>query len=317
MKPLSFGCYGKLPLSPEFIRYNATGLEVQILDQWFQEGLHQAKTRIGPTWSADYIRSGPWNFLFVPEGHSHLLLGVLTPSKDEVGREFPFLLFLRLSLESLKTFTWLVPLGAEAFLRHANEQAREGWSGLDLRGFREGLETWAIPDFDQILSAKQTYREALKTYTLVEFWKQLFGDSPHRSKYPLYDSLRMCLEPIRKASSKKLTWALRFPLLTSAETETFDLPFWLDLCSRLVGQGPDPQFLLWQRRPWNEQPCLTCCFSKPLSGLVFFMMGGKEDASWYDVVRLNDAQVRSAEAIQSHPLDESHMTLEEYLNNAG
>ena len=48
MGAFEVGCFGKLPIYADFIRYNASGPEIQEMDQWFQEGIHSAKDWWGP-----------------------------------------------------------------------------------------------------------------------------------------------------------------------------------------------------------------------------------------------------------------------------
>jgi type VI secretion system protein ImpM len=322
VEPLSLGCYGKLPLSPEFIRYNANGLEVQALDQWFQAGIHQAKSRIGSSWSTEYLQSGPWNFLFAPEGGSHFLMGVLMPSKDRAGREFPLFLFLRLPVAPLKSRIWLAPLGADVFLRHANQQAHREWHGMELPQFRDSLDAWTIPSLDEILSAEQVYEEYLRTQTMEGFWKDLLGNFHHPVKYFLDEALRMCLEPIRKQHSKGLAWSLKFPLLESSETETFDLPYWLDLSARLMGSADVPLHLLWHRGPSKVRSCLMATFGKPLPSLVMYLIRqGQADKACYDLAPESlcedDARLKSINPTRREVLDNGCISLDRFLSQVG
>ena len=322
MEPVSLGCYGKLPLSPEFIRYNANSLEVQALDQWFQEGLHQAKSRIGSNWSTEYLKSGPWNFLFAPEGGSHFLIGVLMPSKDQAGREFPLFMFLRLPAAPFRGRTWLAPLGADVFLRHANQQIHQEWKGLELSQFRNSLDAWTIPSLDEIQSAGQVYEEYLRTQTMERFWKDLLGNFHHPVKYFLDEALRMCFKPIRKHLSKGLAWGLKFPLLESAETETFDLPYWLDLSARLLGSEDIPLLLLWHRRPLSGRSCLMAAFGKPLASLVIFLIRqGEADKAWYDLapesLGEDDARRKSVDPTRREILDNGCISMERFLIEIG
>jgi len=43
MNDVVCGYYGKLPVSPEFLRLHATGPEVRALDDWFERGIQTGR----------------------------------------------------------------------------------------------------------------------------------------------------------------------------------------------------------------------------------------------------------------------------------
>src|SRR5690348_7949756 len=104
------GYYGKLPLSPEFLRLHAAGPELRWLDEWLQLGVLYAKSTEGSRWSTLVKESVVWNFLYAPADRRRIVCGALFMSQDKAGRSFPFLSFLLLQDESLFRDLWLVPL---------------------------------------------------------------------------------------------------------------------------------------------------------------------------------------------------------------
>jgi type VI secretion system protein ImpM len=315
---LTVGCYGKLPMSPEFIRYNATGPEVLALDHWFQEGLHYAKSKIGSTWSKEYLEADAWNFLFAPEGAAEFLLGVLTPSRDGAGREFPFFLFLRLQAQRFKQSVSTLPLGCADFLLKSNEMVTRGWAGMELGQLRTRLDEWSIPTLDAILAANGAYQEQVSQQTMEDFWVDLFGDFAHPSKYFLDHSLSACMDSFRSSPSKGLAWGLKFPLIRNTCTEAYDLPCWLDACSRYLGSSPQGMLLLWQRRTSKIKPCLMATFGKPLSKLVLFLIRpGQQDNAWYDLApeAIPPESSRLINPNRRLTLDNHHMRLKAFLES--
>ena len=111
------GYYGKLPVSPEFLRLHAAGPELRELDEWLERGVQYAKAQTGPEWPALLAQADIWNFLFVPEGNGRVVCGAVFASRDQAGRSFPFLTFLLLERRDLSPVPWLIPLSCRAFQR--------------------------------------------------------------------------------------------------------------------------------------------------------------------------------------------------------
>jgi type VI secretion system protein ImpM len=112
LKPRRFGVYGKIPALGDFIRMDLPPVFVEPWDLWLQAGIRASREALGPLWNARY-NSGPvWRFaldagLCGPEG----VLGILMPSVDRQGRQFPLTLAICLP-ESVCAATALVEAGA-------------------------------------------------------------------------------------------------------------------------------------------------------------------------------------------------------------
>ena len=136
--PGEVGCFGKLPLSPEFIRVNAKGATLQAFDQWIQEGLLWCRAKLGPQWRNDFLQSETWHFLFQIPQKDEWLIGVMTPSQDKAGRVFPMTLFFRFQLpHSAQKLLPLAPLLLQEFLDKAKGLIQEEWKTFSLVEFRE------------------------------------------------------------------------------------------------------------------------------------------------------------------------------------
>ena len=98
------GYYGKLPVSPEFLRLHAAGPELRELDEWFERGVQYAKAKAGSEWPTLLAQADIWNFLFVPEGNGRVVCGAVFASRDQAGRSFPFLTFLLLERRDFLRF---------------------------------------------------------------------------------------------------------------------------------------------------------------------------------------------------------------------
>jgi type VI secretion system protein ImpM len=88
-----FRAYGKMPALGDFFRLEAERVFVACWDLWLQDTLLAARQDLGARFEACYMSAPIWRFALPPgvagpEG----VVGVLMPSVDRVGRQFPLTL---------------------------------------------------------------------------------------------------------------------------------------------------------------------------------------------------------------------------------
>ncbi len=319
---LVLGWYGKVPLSREFLRHHAAGPEVQELDQWFQEGILLAKSRLGAEWKTAYAEGDTWNFLFFPEGGNRLLVGAFAPSCDEVGREFPFFVFARVETASVKGTARLLPHQFGAFLLEARGLVQNGWMGLSLQEFRGRLEGLPAPSLESTTATEEAYQAFLHHQTADQFWTSIFGEFHHASKYRLDYGLQSSLEPLRQRPTASMAYDLKFPLMLSSQEEAFDLPYWLDLMSHWLGFHKHATVLLWNRQPAKVPPSLMVSLGKPSPKLILFIIRpDRDDRAWFDLAPSNSSNERDwsqyLSADRKRLLDEKGHTMGDILLKTG
>lgn len=310
MDECKVGYYGKLPFWPEFLRLNAAGPEVLAFDQWVQEGIHLASGEEGSSWQEDFEKVGPWNVLFCPSGSLSFLVGVCGASRDRAGRKFPFFLFLRVDRTAFTIPIWLGAVSFMPFLTQARELLQRGQSLRELQEFRNDVEKLAVPSLLAAQSSQQSYREYIQHKTAGEFWTSLFGEFASPKKSDIVYNLTESLKGV--PPSQGLRWGLKFPLMSSAQKNEYDLPFWVDWVGRSLG-GMSPTLLVWNREPQRGQPCLLAVFGR-VSPRNFLFMSGPErtDDSWLD---LGFSRVPvSASSTNQEALRRPEVPLAAYLN---
>ncbi|MBD3274434.1 MAG: type VI secretion system-associated protein TagF, partial [Candidatus Marinimicrobia bacterium] len=86
LKAITVSCFGKLPQFGDFVRINASSQEIQAFDRWLQEGLYYAKKSLAAQFDSTFDASPIQRFLFAIPELKRMLIGVLIPGKDKVGR---------------------------------------------------------------------------------------------------------------------------------------------------------------------------------------------------------------------------------------
>ncbi|MEZ5746535.1 MAG: type VI secretion system-associated protein TagF [Paracoccaceae bacterium] len=93
-----FGAFGKMPALGDFFRLGAPPGFVKPWDAWLQDGIVASRSIMGDRWQASYLTAPVWRFsLGAGVAGPAVTVGVLMPSVDRVGRQFPLTLMAAIS----------------------------------------------------------------------------------------------------------------------------------------------------------------------------------------------------------------------------
>ncbi len=91
-----FGAYGKMPGLGDFLKLGVGSGFASAWDRWLQTILFEARTHLGHAWNDCYMSAPIWRFALAPGlAGRYPVFGVLMPSVDRVGRQFPLTLVAR------------------------------------------------------------------------------------------------------------------------------------------------------------------------------------------------------------------------------
>lgn len=89
----AFGAYGKIPALGDFFRIGAVKPFSDPWDQWLQTVLRQSRDTLGAQWGDCYMTAPIWRFkIGAGLAGACPASGILMPSVDRVGRQFPLTL---------------------------------------------------------------------------------------------------------------------------------------------------------------------------------------------------------------------------------
>lgn len=109
----TFGCYGKLPCAGDFIRRGLSHEFVRSWDEWLQSLLLAGRAELGDRWQECYLGAPIWRFAASPgQCGPNGAAGVLMPSVDRVGRQFPICLAAEIKTSAWSAFRAAEPLFA-------------------------------------------------------------------------------------------------------------------------------------------------------------------------------------------------------------
>jgi type VI secretion system protein ImpM len=97
-----FGAFGKMPALGDFLRQAAPQSFVPVWDAWLQTTLLYGRANMGDNWDANYMSAPIWRFtLSAGLAGDQKILGILTPSVDRVGRQYPLTLMTEIGNNGL------------------------------------------------------------------------------------------------------------------------------------------------------------------------------------------------------------------------
>lgn len=110
----AFGAYGKIPAMGDFFRLGAEREFVTPWDIWLQTSLLTARQALGDAFTACYMSAPIWRFALPPSiCGTQGVVGVLMPSVDRVGRQFPLTLVAQTGYDeqaALRNLIWQDPV---------------------------------------------------------------------------------------------------------------------------------------------------------------------------------------------------------------
>jgi len=205
LKSITVSCFGKLPKFGDFIRINASSQQIQQFDRWLQEGLYYAKKSLTAKFDSILDASPIRRFVFaVPELKS-LLIGVLIPGRDKVGRRYPFYYTVSLPITLLKhdslshQILHVLPFLNSCVDNHQRVLEMEQTS--EVASHLEEMSRWISPENNQLI---RDYRNWKQNVSASELLSVQNNDDQELSG--IFDELR---KPI--PSTNKLGWFLHSP----------------------------------------------------------------------------------------------------------
>ena len=129
MKISRVGCFGKIPTQGDFVRHHAEPFAYAGLDRWLQEGL--------ATLARTGVALSPSRFLFL--AGDAMLGGVLVPSRDRVGRQFPLAVFVVVA--GAGDAARLSPILLGDFMTAAEAVADVAVRGMELTALRQHVDS--------------------------------------------------------------------------------------------------------------------------------------------------------------------------------
>jgi type VI secretion system protein ImpM len=238
--------FGKVPVHGDFIRHNVAGAEIDLLDQWLQNGIVSSRTPLGAGWDAAFDATRPQRFLFQPPQTGRVVAGVIAASKDRPGRRYFSIVHTVVDPSLLGGEATLLPAVLGPFLDAAEREAVSGGQGGDLKGFLAKVDALPLP------AGLEEGKKAILSFAAgrpaQQAWQDMFGAADDPRKYLLVHNL---VETFKGGPVPR--YALRVPGVRGA----VEASFWLELVRKLARRKGLPTLTLWGEPEGGGAPGLT------------------------------------------------------------
>jgi type VI secretion system ImpM family protein len=235
MNDQSIGFFGKLPAFADFIKFNAGGKEILVIDNWIQEGLALAKIKYKNEWKSHYNKCPNINFIYPFTGTDNITLGVISPTNDKSGRSYPFIMFIN----TIKSITaemqyYLFPLAFEKIYTSFNDIIELNNSIDDLADLKTVTGSTKILKPDSSL-VNNEYQKILKEKSLSDLIN-IHGESIvrpidlFRNKINLLDNLcvfHFILNPNERLNSFLIAYCTQLMLRLFKVMNSIPGIFWI------------------------------------------------------------------------------------------
>ncbi len=226
---IGIGVFGKIPSYPEFIRIGSSGPTDRSFERWLQMANDQLAR------AAVKLSSTPLGFCYRDEDANSLLIGVITGSRDKVGRNFPLAVYCEYGVVE----TTAVSLLAEAFRPALTQLSMLAMTALETT--RESLKSAVSrvqkPGGTTIKEGREASANALRTVQVEQVLARIFVDPAERA-YGLNVLQRACEQSRRDGPARPTT-------VDATVTSDVELSFWLAAAESRLPKSQGPLSAFW------------------------------------------------------------------------
>ncbi len=266
--PLSI--FGKLPQYGDFIRHNNGDGPGLLFEEWLYTGVAQVQSRCKPQWAALSGKLPPYYFLFSARGSRRIIMGMLRPSADKLSRFYPISLFLNGQWQQFSRlenahYPLLFPrmnIHLQYVLQMLSGHSMNGTQRMDLPAF-------SITK-NQVLHLQKRYQLFLQNTTFENFATHLWGIDYQHPKSLTWQNLLNILLPLRGQRKFPISLGMRIPLSYREDFVAYEVAFWLDLVSAILGRPLDHPVFFWNKGSDDHPP-----------GLLLFLQPPAPDHFWH------------------------------------
>jgi type VI secretion system protein ImpM len=272
------GCFGKLPIYDEFIRYNVNGRAALELDEWIQQGYYHHSRDVQMRHEKIELNEYIYSFVFTGQReNSSLLMGTIMGSHDKCGRQFPFVVFKQLPKQATEALTSTLPCAYRTFFENSLEFCLTDWDMQPItvvRGWVESLDAGSEVIPRKILLESEV--NALQEISKKKFWCDMLQDSAQVNAPLVVEAMKDLLDTVVRKSPLRTSWGIEVPLPGNGRSYQH-VSFWVHAAECLLGdRGWRPHYIWGNMTNCYRQTLYL--FFRPVSPIFFsHLLGHRVD----------------------------------------
>lgn len=212
--------FGKVPAWPEYLRCGVRGDVAGELENWLAKASEWGATHRGDVWK-DLRASFPLQFVLRSIHTDAVVTGVIVPSADSVGRQFPLTIAAVVPVRGAGSTSHVAPLAFATFLEAAARELPRAAAASSPKDFASILDDLQPPTFEDSAEHVERYDAWAARKPLRELLRHGLGDAEVGPS-----TLHTILEatsPFRGTEAPPTALSVRLPV----GPEPFTTCFWL------------------------------------------------------------------------------------------
>jgi len=279
-KEISSGYFGKLPEFNDFVKFNSGLPEILFIDKWIQEGIANARLKLKSDWKQKYEILPPTNFYIPFSSSERAAAGIIFPSSDKSGREFPIVIFSVIPLKNFER-TSLIPAKLTEVLSGLEYHLRKE---EDLLSLNMILKNYDAPIPDETTSGKN-FQNYLSITTLDQLIKRT--------------NINFSIADFKTLSYTDSTF-IRIQLCSDEYRFTFDAGFFIEILNKKINISSRQTSVFWNNSDEGRFRVVIFPFKLNSTSFVDLMSDDNEDKR---VIYLGSSIAGTPDEYSGVPLD--------------
>ena len=238
------GC-GKMPMHADFIKHNVKVREAVALDDWIQGGVTLLNRRYEEKWKRVFDLSPNFRFGFIGDDNDKTISGVIAPSRNKIGRCYPFVLFRATDNVIFKQHQSLLPMMLSDSYTTMDQLFKVPWQDKALDTFLQAIDS--TPAFHIDFNDKDWLSHALtvlENTSIDDLWHDILPGASESIRVAFMYVVISSLQTVARRSPQKVHWGLRLPLPSGSQAN-LHVMFWVKLAETVLRDRSWRANFLW------------------------------------------------------------------------
>lgn len=255
------GCFGKMPIHSDFIRYHLGTREAGAFEKWVREAVACIARSHPRGWPPIYRHFPVHHFVLSGSEQEASLIGSLVSSRDKSGRVYPFATIATVGGAVFSANRATLPLVHRDFYMESEaliESAPALASVPVLAGKLDALAAETPSHRQRDLLGHQI--RLLESVPLKSYWTGLEALVTERERFwcTFYDIMKNA----KKRGPSRIHWGIRIPLPAASDQTPF-VTFWVQMVEAILEDRFWRAHYFWNKGTDEHHACLTLFF-RPL-----------------------------------------------------
>jgi type VI secretion system protein ImpM len=227
------GVFGKIPKMGDFVRVRANAEPMASFQSFIEQGMAYGEGKRGVGWASSYARGDIHAFVFrVPRAakSAAVLVGIVKPSNDSVGRKFPLVVFAPIVEKLVAAAPHLMPLALGEFLERATDVVLEAEHVGSAAELEARLGRVPPPQLESAAGTTREYENWTRMTYVHSAWSAIYGEPASARPLHAIHTIIEALGPFRGQEPPTTPLSVRLPLGVGGGAAA---AFWLDIVRRV------------------------------------------------------------------------------------